>query len=126
MRRVTAFLAVLGCGLVVFWGVSYADHHEEKANHTIAEVMQLAHKKVKLLPKVTGGKASEAEKKKLLELYASLWDNKPPKGSMESWRKLTGDVIVAACKVVLGEKGAEKKLKEAADCKGCHNAHKEK
>lgn len=100
-----------------------AKEGEHKAAYTIGEVMEQAHKS-KLMDKVIEGKASDAEKRKLLDLYLALWDNKPPRGEMESWKAMSGEAIVAAAKVVLDEKGAIDRLETATDCRACHNAHK--
>ena len=102
-----------------------ADHHESgpKPKHTIKQVMKEAHKK-KLLNKVMDGKASKEEKQKLLDLYVSLWENKPPKGEQKSWDKLTSGIVVATAKSLVGREGAAAALKKATNCGGCHKPHK--
>lgn len=99
------------------------DDKEEgaKPKHTIKEVMK-QHKP--LLDKVAEGKAEKADKEKLLDLYISLVENKPPKGEQESWYMKSGAAVLAAAKVAVGREGAEAELKKAADCKGCHTDHK--
>ena len=77
-----------------------------------------------LLKKVNGGSASADEKKKLLDLYISMWASKPSKGDINSWKKKSGDAIAAAAKVYLGEDDAIAALKKATACGGCHKAHK--
>jgi hypothetical protein len=110
------FLA-LGLGLLAGWGLVVEAADDAKPKHTISEVMIEAHKKG-LLTKVVSGKASDAEKKQLCELYESLAANKPPKGSAVEWKSKT-DAIVAACK-----KGDPKALKAAVNCGVCHKAHR--
>ncbi|MCS6850266.1 MAG: hypothetical protein NZ700_03735, partial [Gemmataceae bacterium] len=70
------------------------------ASVDIKTVMEKAHKSG-LLKKVTSGKASDAEKKELCELYVALAANKPPRGDVASWKSKT-EAIVAACKKVAG------------------------
>ena len=94
-----------------------------KPKYTIKQVMKVAHKDG-LLKKVVGGKATDKERLQLLDLYVAMYEGKPKKGKPESWTKLAGDVVAATAKVVLKHKGAEAKLKEATNCKGCHKPHK--
>ena len=91
--------------------------------YSIKEVMKEAHKSG-LLKKVNGGDASADEKKKLLDLYVSMWASKPPKGDINSWKKKAGDAIAAAAMVYLGEDGGNEALKKATACGGCHKPHK--
>ena len=95
--------------------VKSADAAEPK--YTIKQVMGEAHKN-KLRDKVTSGNASDDEKAKLVELYVALSQNKPKKGSEESWKEKT-DAIVAAVKA--SDWGA---LNKATNCGGCHRVHK--
>jgi hypothetical protein len=114
-------------GLVIAGGtvVSVARAEEEgaKPKHTIKEVMKLAHKDG-LLKKVTEGQASDAEKKQLLDLYVSMVEAKPEKGSEESWHKLAGSAAMAAAKVVVGREDGVELLKTTTNCKACHDVHK--
>jgi hypothetical protein len=91
--------------------------------HTVKQVMGEAHKS-KLVNKVQEGQATKEEKEKLLGLYVSLYENKPPKGDQASWNEKTGALVVAGAKVVLGLDGATESLKSAANCGACHKAHK--
>jgi hypothetical protein len=90
---------------------------------SIKEVMKLAHKEG-LLKKITEGSAEQSDKQELLALYVDMWDAEPPKGSPESWQKLTGGAIVAAARVVVGKDGAVAELKERTNCAACHKEHK--
>ncbi len=100
---------------------------EAEPKYTIKEVMKKGMAgKESLLKKVASGKADDAEKKQLLELYTALAQNKPPKGDDKEW-KAKCEVIVAACKdCVEGKDGAGQKLARACDCKACHTAHRAK
>lgn len=97
--------------------VSYALVQAAEPKYTIKEVMAKAHKEG-LLKKVTGGTATDAEKKQLCELYEALAANKPPKGGEDAWKTKT-DAIVAACK-----KGDNAALARATNCMACHSAHR--
>ncbi len=100
-----------------------ADEEKSAPKHTTKEVMEKAHK-AGLLKKVVGGEASQDEKLALLDLYVSLVENKPNKGTTESWHEKAGTVALAAAKVAVGRDGAAAELKEAANCAACHGAHK--
>src|SRR5438876_4771674 len=91
----------------------------------IKEVMKMAHTgKPTLLAKVAGGKASDDEKKMLVELYENLGKNKPPKGDEDEWKKKTEDLVAAAKDVAAGTKGANAKLQKASNCGACHGKFK--
>ena len=96
---------------------------EDKPAYTVKKVMGMAHKGG-LLKKVTAGDASSDEKKQLLELYIALWENKPSKGDAASWTDKSSAAVVGAARVVLGQDGAEDKLKKAVNCGACHKIHK--
>ncbi len=91
----------------------------------IKDVMKKAHTgKPTLLAKATGAKATDDDKKMLLELYEALGKNKPPKGDEDEWKKRTEAIVAAAKDLVEGTKGAGAKLTKAANCGACHKAHK--
>ncbi len=117
---------LLSCvAVVVFAGAIARAEDEEKSapKHTTKEVMEKAHK-AGLLKKVVDGAASQDEKLALLDLYVSMSENKPSKGTPESWHEKAGTVVLAAAKVAVGRDGAAAQLKEAANCAACHGAHK--
>src|SRR5262245_14736539 len=74
----------------------------EKAKYTIPEVMAKAHKGG-LMKKVASGKASDAEKKDLVELYTALSKNEPPKGDAADWKTKTKALVEAATKAADGD-----------------------
>src|SRR5438477_7138389 len=74
----------------------------EKPKYSIKEVMKEAHKG-KLMNKVAEGKADDTEKKHLVELYKSLAQNDPPKGSMDDWKKRTKALVEASEKAAKGD-----------------------
>ena len=71
-----------------------------------------------LLKKVVDGKATKAEKAKLAEYLKKMVDLKPPEGNAASWKKKTQALVSAM------EKNDLNALKNAANCKACHNVHK--
>lgn len=89
----------------------------------IKDVMKIA-MKGGLCKKVATGKANDAEKKKLVELFTALSKAKPPKGDAASWKAKTGALLKAATAVAKGDEKAGKALAKAANCKACHSVHK--
>jgi len=91
------------------------------------DVMQAANKgKDSLFAKVSGGKGSEDDAKKLSELYDALAKAKPPQGDEKSWTAKTSALAAAAKDMADKKPGAAEKLKAAGDCKACHSVHKPK
>ncbi len=121
MRKVILLSAALGMAVVVSLGISAAEKADAK--YTIKQVMAKAHKE-KLLNKVAEGNASAEEKQQLLESYAALGDNEPPKGDAASWKEKTDALVAAAKAAVDGDAEAAAKLKAASNCAACHKAHK--
>jgi hypothetical protein len=74
--------------------------------------------------RVSSGKGSEADAKKLLEYLKALPGNTPPKGNAADWKKRTTKLVQAATEVVAKKPGAVEALKSAGDCKGCHVSHR--
>ncbi len=100
-----------------------SSENEKEPKHSIKDVMKEA-MKGGLLKKVSGGEATDEEKKELLDLFISMVESKPPKGEMESWHNLAGASALAAAKMVVGRDGAADDLKAATNCKACHSQHK--
>jgi len=122
MRKLLVASVVVISGWTVFAMTSGAQDDKKVA---IKEVMQVA-MKGGLCKKVATGQASEEEKKKLAGLFAALHENKPPKGEQSSWDSKTKALVDAANDVLAGKEGAGAALGKAADCMGCHSAHKGK
>jgi len=112
-------------GLVI--GLAALRAADDAPKYTIKEVMKMAHAGDNALAKkVTSGKASQEDKKKLVDLYTALAADTPKKGDAESWKDKTGALLDAAKAVEDGKDGAAKDLKKAMDCKACHTVHKGK
>jgi len=134
MRNVKCFALAILAGAVVSMGV-YRAADKDDPKYTIKEVMAKAHKGLKdpkdpkdpsLFALVVDGKADKDQKAKLLELYSALPANKPPMGDADKWKDKTKSIVDATKAVVDGKDGAEKDLKKAVSCMGCHDAFKPK
>ena len=126
MRRMVLAAAVLAIAVVATMGMSRAaddDDKDKKPKYNIKQVMKTC-MKGGLCKKVAGGDASKDDQKKLLEHFTALAKNKPPKGDAKSWKKKTTALVKAAKGIVDGKDGSAAALKKAANCGGCHKAHK--
>ncbi len=91
------------------------------------DIMTAANKgKDSLWAKVTGGKGSDDDAKKLADFYEALTKTKPPQGDEKSWTAKTSALAAAAKDLADKKPGALEKLKTAGDCKACHSVHKPK
>ena len=79
-----------------------------------------------IVVKAQNGKATAEEIKTLQEQLKLLAAEKPPKGEQAAWDKRTAALIAAADSVAKGDAAGAKALKEAANCKTCHEAHQKK
>src|SRR5262245_45544394 len=118
MRKVIAVAAALAVVGVV--GLSL---RADEPKNSIKDVMKKAHKDG-LMKKVAGNKASDDEKKELLELYEDLSKNKPPMGDEADWKKRTEAMVKAAKGAADGDKKAAASLQKIVNCKACHDLHK--
>lgn len=107
-------------GMVLLLGDNHAG---EKPKYTIKEVMKEAHKG-KLMNKVADGKATDAEKQKLVDLYKALAMATPPQGDIEGWKKTTKLLVDAATKAEMGDAAAAASLPKLASCMACHKVYK--
>jgi hypothetical protein len=120
MQKRVPFIGAVLVAFIASIGLFSAAGDEPK---TIKEVMDKAHKS-KLYLKVADGKASKEEKELLVAGYEFLAKQKPPKGDAKSWEEKTKALVDAAKECLKDEKEGGPKLKKAADCMGCHKAHK--
>jgi cytochrome c556 len=99
----------------------------EKPKYTISQVMKVVHHPKKgILGRVANGTASKADKEKMLEMYESLAQNKPPAGDIKKWKERTGALVSAAKLVQKSDPGAVDALRAATNCKTCHDTFKKK
>jgi hypothetical protein len=130
MRKVMLGIVVMGIAVTTAWYSTAAqkdDKEKDKPKYTIKEVMKKAHAGPDaLLKKVQKGDASKEEMKELVAMYKALEVNKPPKGEEADWKKKTKALVDAANATADKKKDAEKLLKDATNCKSCHDQHKGK
>jgi hypothetical protein len=124
MRRLVAGGCVALSFILVVCSTDYRAAQDKGAKYSIEDVMDLAHGKKGILKKVMSGGAEKADKEKLVELYVALGQNKPPKGSADSWKERTEALVVASKSVAKGEDAGIGALKKAVNCAGCHKLHK--
>jgi hypothetical protein len=125
--RMLKFIAAPALILGLLIGLAALRAADETSKYTIKEVMKMAHTGGNsLAKKVTSGKASKADDKKLVELYTALAADMPPQGDGDVWKDKTGALLDAAKAVEDGKDGAAKDLKKAMDCKACHEVFKPK
>ena len=118
----TAFIAAL---LLAFAVAPVAIAQAKKPKYTIKEVMQEIHKGQDNIGKrAVQGVASKDDIAKSAEYYESLPQNEPPRGEIGSWKAKTGKLVAASKALKAGSPGAAEMLKNAANCKACHNEHK--
>ena len=118
MRNLVTGLLVAGC----LAGAAVAAQEAK----TIKDVMAAHKGKESMHAKITSGKGTEEEHKKLLGLYEVLATQKPAKGDEASWKEKTTAMVAAAKEVVEKKEGALEHLKKATNCKACHDVHKGK
>ncbi|MCP3696099.1 MAG: hypothetical protein GY917_28125 [Planctomycetaceae bacterium] len=120
MRRIV--IATVLTGMITAGALLGAADKPAKKKITIKSAM----KDIKggLHTKVIEGKATAAEKTKLLAYAKALPGLKPPKGSNESWKKLTAALLKATTAAVEGKDGGTAALGKAINCKACHTPHK--
>jgi len=114
MKKSLFASALLALSVALLIGISDAG---EKSKYTNKEIMAKA-MKGGLCNKVASGKATDAEKAQLVELFTAMHQNTAKKGDAASWKAKT-DALLAAAK-----SGDGAALKAAANCKACHDEHK--
>ena len=93
---------------------------------SIKDVMAVHKGKDSMLNKITSGKGTDEDHKKLLELYEFMATQKPPMGDEAGWKTKADALVTVAKDVVAKKEGALDALKKASDCKACHSVHKPK
>jgi hypothetical protein len=124
VMRSLVVAGVLILSLVMFSSTESVNAGGKKEpKYTIKEVMREAHKSG-LWKRVAQGKADQDEKKKLVELYTALSENKPPAGDLDAWKKQTGTMLDEAKKAAAGNADAAAMLLKTVNCGKCHKAFK--
>ncbi len=100
---------------------------DDAPKYSIKQVMDMAHKgKSSIFNKVKSGDATDADKKKLVELYTALAADHPKMNDDDDWKTRTEAMVAAAKEVEAGKDGGVDALKKAAACGDCHELHKPK
>ncbi len=101
--------------------------NEKKEDSPIGQVMKDHFKgDTSDIKKATKGELSKDEVTKLIAALKSLPAAKPSKGEGASWKEKTDALVLAGEKLEKGEAGAGEAVKAAANCKACHDVHREK
>jgi hypothetical protein len=118
-RGLFASVAALFALILFVIGDAEAVQDKDKKEPSVKEIMQKAHGKDGLRKKVIDGKASNDEKKALIDLYTALAASKSPKGDEKDWKERTAAVVE------LAKAGTPADLNKIGTlCAGCHKAHK--
>jgi cytochrome c553 len=118
----TRIIAAAILGGIAFTPLALAAN---KPKYTIKEVMKEIHKGEDNIGKrASRGQASKEDINKMVEYYASLPLNDPPRGDKQSWQEKTAALVKASQELKAGAPNAVDHYKAAANCKACHQAHK--
>ena len=127
-NRLGVFAAAGAMGASLLAGHLYAaDKAGAAASLTVSDVMKRAFKgkEKSVFTQITAGKGTPEQLKQLVEYCEALAAAKTEKGDQADWNKRTTEMLAAARSVAGGDKKALTTLKNAANCKGCHDLHKE-
>jgi hypothetical protein len=130
-RRRISYLAVASlAGLSIFAGSSHlaaADKAAAEPKYNVSDVMKKVFKgkEKSVFAAVSSGHGTAEQKKLTVEYLEALAVSKAPKGDQKDWDKRTADMLTAAKALNSGDAKAAGALKQAANCKGCHDLHKE-
>ena len=122
MKRLLGVLAMM-CMISLTANLLSADDKYEVDPEAIKKAMKAAMKEG-LLKKVAKGEGTKEEAQHLLDLFKAMAKVEPPKGEHKDFEKRVKVLIDAAQAAVEGKEGAGDLLTKAADCKGCHTAHR--
>jgi cytochrome c553 len=125
LKAVVCGVLVLG-GAAAVWGGGMPGGvvPATQPNTSIKQVMTRAFEgNTSLLAKVTGGTATDAEKKLLLDYCKALAARRAPQNKTADWAERTSAILKAAQGVVDGEKDATDALAKATHCQTCHAAY---
>ena len=121
-------MVTAAAGVMVAAGlVSVQAEQKAAAKADIKQFMKDTHKgNDAVVKRATSGKASADEVQQLLVGYRAMAAAKPPQGELESWKTKTGSLVAATEQLAKGEAAGASSLKQAANCKACHDIHKPK
>ncbi len=123
MKRSLLFLAIASL-------TTCAVFAKDDANHEVIEKVMKEGMKGDGSPhaKLIAGTASAEEVKSLTDLIHTMTGTKSPVGDQGDYEKKVAALVAGIDAIHGGNKSPEAiaAYKEAANCKGCHNAHKPK
>jgi hypothetical protein len=117
--------AVVAVPLIAGLSVPLLRAEQAKPKYTIKEVMKTLHKGDDSIgKKVSQGHGTKADFDKMVEYYAALPQNEPPRGPQDSWMAKTSALLASAKALQAGKPDALEQYKKASNCKACHSEHK--
>lgn len=117
--------SIVAASILCVWTGLAAESDSEPIKVAMKYVHKAPKGEKKVSDRIIEGTASDEELKKTLELYKAMVDAKPPRGEQTAHKDRVLKLI-SATEDVLGKKdGAPATYKTAANCKACHNEHKE-
>lgn len=122
MGRKWASLA-LGMAATTVLAAGFAPARPLDEPPSIKEVMKTA-MKGGLAKTAIAGDATADQKKELLRLMEALAEAKPPRGDLADWEKRTKALVDSSRAILDGKPDASAALKDAVNCKACHDLHK--
>ena len=100
---------------------------DKKAGSSIKDVMKEKFKgDTSDIKKAVKGELSKEQVASLLASVKAMAEQKPKKGDEASWKEKCAALVAAVEKLEKGEAGAGDAVKNAANCKACHDVHKGK
>ena len=124
----TKSIAVAAVAACLSTGITWnALAEDPKSDVTIKQVMKDKMKgDTADIKKAIKGDLSKEHVTSLVSAFKAMGSQKPPKGDEASWKEKCAALVSAAEKLEKGEAGAGDALKNASNCKACHDAHKGK
>jgi hypothetical protein len=119
-------LAIVVLAVAAGWNANRAADDDSQAVIIAAMRRVFTGQDPPLVYKAAAGQAGETEKKRLLTVLTGLAKTQVDHGDADAWKARTAALVEAAQDIVDGKDGAGVRLRQAADCKACHQAHRAK
>ena len=125
MKRSFVFAILFLTGIATLFAVTKDTELAAKGKQSYdIESFMHAVKDDGLHTKVIKGEATRKEQKLFSAFVNAMPNNKPPKGTAESWAALTSALVQATANHRKGVEGSSEALAAAMTCKACHENHK--
>jgi len=93
---------------------------------SLSEIMENGFKgNGSIVKKIENNEATEEDIETLAGYIAAMHDDRPPMGDADSWVEKTTALVAAISAVKEGQEDAAAVFKAAANCKACHDVHRE-